>query len=186
MSEKKPKPGRTSPDRMFWQVYRFRRDDSGVTAVEFGMVALPFLMLLFAIMEVSLSFFSTMLVENAVESAARLIRTGQAQTAGFDENQFKQQICDKIFVLASCESELRLDVRTYNGFQDIQMQSPVDANGEFTDNYNFDMGSADQIVVVRAFYKWGLMNRIPGLGISNLSDGSLLINASTVFKNEPF
>ena len=186
MSEKKQTPGQISSGRKFWRVCRFRRDESGVTAVEFGMVALPFLVLLFAILEVSLSFFSIMMVENAVETASRLVKTGQAQTAGFSETQFKQQICDKVFILPNCNTELRLDVRTYNSFGDITLDSPVDADGEFTEDYNFDMGSADQIIVVRAFYKWDLMNRIPGLGISNLSDGSLLIDASAAFKNEPF
>ena len=48
------------------------------------------------------------------------------------------------------------------------------------------MGVGEEIVVVRAFYKWELMNKIMGLGISNMADGSLLINASAAFRNEPF
>jgi Flp pilus assembly protein TadG len=45
----------------------WRSDTAGVTAVEFAMVAVPFLMLLFGIITVGLFFFTTFSLENAVE-----------------------------------------------------------------------------------------------------------------------
>ena len=65
--------------RLRWQLRRWRRDQSGVTAIEFGIVAMPFMMLLFGIISVCLYFFTKFTMENAVWQAARAIRTGQFQ-----------------------------------------------------------------------------------------------------------
>ena len=62
---------------------RFARQQGGAAAVEFGLVAAPFLALVFAIMETAIVFFSGQALETAVADASRLIMTGQAQTQGF-------------------------------------------------------------------------------------------------------
>ena len=49
---------------------RWRGDESGATAVEFGIIALPFLLLLFGIMSVCLFYFANFAIENAVWQAA--------------------------------------------------------------------------------------------------------------------
>ena len=63
----------------------FSRDERGFTAVEFAMVAMPFLMLLFGTIAVGLYFFTTFTLENAVEKAAhRILRqwlTGERDQA---------------------------------------------------------------------------------------------------------
>src|SRR5205823_6460467 len=65
-------------------VRRFARRQDGGSAVEFGLIAAPFLALTFAIMETAVIFFSGQALETAVADSARLIMTGQAQTQGFD------------------------------------------------------------------------------------------------------
>src|SRR6187551_2094422 len=69
--------------------FRFARRDDGAAAVEFGMVAAPFLALMFAIMETALVFFASQTLETAVADSARLIMTGQAQQGSFTQAQFK-------------------------------------------------------------------------------------------------
>ena len=58
-------------------VRRFRKNADGATAVEFGMVSVPFLGLLFAIFESAYVFFVTEALESAVADAGRKIMTGQ-------------------------------------------------------------------------------------------------------------
>ncbi len=60
----------------------FSKDRKGTTAIEFGFVALPFFLFAFGIMLVGLKYFTENALEHAVESAAREIRTGQAQKGG--------------------------------------------------------------------------------------------------------
>ena len=57
-----------------------RRNDDGATAIEFAIVSMPFLALLFGIMSVSLVFFWIFTMENAVWAASRDLRTGVFQT----------------------------------------------------------------------------------------------------------
>ena len=69
------------------------RQQDGAAAVEFALVAAPFLALVFAIMETAMVFFAGQALETAAADSARLIMTGQAQTQGFDQAKFKQEVC---------------------------------------------------------------------------------------------
>src|SRR5688572_32590660 len=62
----------------------FAGDKSGASALEFALVATPFLLLIFAALEVGLVYFANFTLENAVSRGARLVRTGQAQTQQLD------------------------------------------------------------------------------------------------------
>ena len=64
-----------TPARPRGLLRRFRRDQRGVTAVEFGMVATPFFALLFAIIETALVFWTTQVLETAVTNASRRVYT---------------------------------------------------------------------------------------------------------------
>src|SRR3712207_8656069 len=81
-----------------WTLRRFRKDQDGATAVEFGLIAVPFLGLLFAIVETALMFWSTQVLETAVANASRTIYTGQFQGTN-DQNaadigaKFKKEVC---------------------------------------------------------------------------------------------
>ncbi len=66
---------------------RWRADASGATAIEFGIVALPFSMFAYGIILIGLYFFTTFSLENALERASRLIRTGQAQKMNMTDNK---------------------------------------------------------------------------------------------------
>src|SRR5262245_26516590 len=95
---------------------RFVRQQSGVAAVEFGMVALPFLALIFAILEQSIIFFAGQALETAVSDSGRLIMTGQAQQQGFDQNAFKNAVCAKVYGLFNCAGGVYLEVKSYPSF----------------------------------------------------------------------
>jgi Flp pilus assembly protein TadG len=55
------------------------RDRRGSVAIEFSLIAIPFFMLLFGVLEVGIIFFGSSMLEKATADAGRLIRTGQAQ-----------------------------------------------------------------------------------------------------------
>ena len=87
--------------------------EDGSAAVEFGMVAMPFLALVFAIIETSLVFFGNQVLETAASESARLIMTGQAQTMGLNKDTFKDQVCAKIYGLFDCQKGVYVDVQTF-------------------------------------------------------------------------
>lgn len=183
-----PKSSRShAPLRSFRRFFRsFRKDRSGVTAVEFAIIAAPFLALLFSIMEVGLVFFGNLQLENAAEEAARLIRTGQAQEKGFSKEDFKNEICSRVVGLFDCKAGLKVEVKTYNSFGGINPESPIDGDGNVKNDFTFDMGDAEDIVLVRVFYEWDFTAKIPGVGLANMDNGNRLLQAATTFRNEPF
>ena len=63
---------------------RFARQKDGAVAVEFALVAAPFLAMVFAVMETAVIFFAGQALETAAADSARLILTGQAQSQGYD------------------------------------------------------------------------------------------------------
>jgi len=164
----------------------FSRDEDGATAVEFGLVALPFIALMFAIIETALVFFAGQTMETAVSNAARLIRTGQAQQQGFSATDFKQQICDQVMALFDCNSGLYVDVETFKTFDSINLSKPLDATGNLKKDFTYDPGHGGDIVVVRAFYEWPVFVRMLGLNLTNMANGTHLLSATAAFRNEPF
>lgn len=179
------KPKALSPSRLLLR--KFIKRDDGATAVEFSMVALPFFALLFAILETAVVFFAGQILETGVYNASRLIRTGQAQTGGFSETDFRDEVCSNFYGVVDCgEGGLVLDVRTHVNFDSADLELPIDEDGNFTFTPQYDPGQRNDIVVVRAFIEWPTV--VPGLGndLSNLANGNRLIAAAAAFRNEPF
>lgn len=170
------------------RAHELGRDNSGTTAIEFAMVGIPFLMLLFGIISVGLFFFTTFTLENAVEEAARLIRTGQAQESGMTAAQFKDEVCNRAPRFVDCAGKLRLNVQKFTGFGSITTPSCTDSGGNLVDaaSTSYQTGSSGDIVLVTVCYEWELGGKIPYLSISNMGNGSTLIQAATTFKTEPY
>lgn len=164
---------------------RFRRNKKGNVAVEFAMLAIPFFLLIFATIETCVVYFATSNLDSAVSSASRLIRIGSVQTSGMTPNQFRDLVCSRMHLVSNCSSTLRIDVRNFSNFGGVTFPPLVDANGNMVENTVFQPGTAGDIVVVRAYYSWGVLT--PALvGFSNLDGGGRLVAASAAFRNEPF
>jgi len=71
--------GRWSP---VGRLRRFLRDRHGATALEFGLVALPFLVVILQVLELSLVFLVYAQLDTALANASRSIRTGALQKGG--------------------------------------------------------------------------------------------------------
>jgi Flp pilus assembly protein TadG len=167
-------------------VRRLVRQQDGAAAVEFAMVAAPFLALIFAIMETAIVFFAGQALETAVADSSRLIMTRQAQTQGMTQAQFKDAVCAKIYGLFDCQNGVQVDVRKFSTFANITMPSPVDASGNFQ-SMGYDPGGPGDIVVVRLFYKYPIYVSLLGFGssMSNVAGGMRLLAATAAFRNEP-
>ena len=161
---------------------RLARKQDGSAAVEFGMVAAPFLLLVFAIMETAFVFFAGQTLETAVADSSRLIMTGQAQQQGFNQTSFKDAVCARIGGLFDCASGVYVDVKTYPAFSNINLSPPLDSSGNFQDNMSYQPGAAGDIVVVRLFYQWPIYVSL----LQNMSGSKRLLIATAAFRNEPF
>jgi Flp pilus assembly protein TadG len=164
----------------------FLGDHSGASALEFALVAFPFILLLLAVLEVGIVYFANFELDNAVSQGARLIRTGQAQAGSFDAGAFKTQVCNHLNAPISC-ANLMLDVRHFTNFSGIDLTNPLDANGNLKTSFTYDPGVGGDVVVVRAFYEWSITAKFPqAIGLSNMGNGDRLLVSTAAFRNEPF
>lgn len=170
----------------------FMRDREGATAVEFALVALPFLAILFAIIELALNFWVTQVLENAVSDASRRIYTGQfqqenpGQSGGQLAVAFRQDVCARVPALFDCNGMVHVDVRRLTSFPNANPDLPI-ADGAFDPSgFTFENPGPDEIVVVRAAMAYPIfVNFIPSQG-HRLTGNQRLIMASTAFRSEPF
>ncbi len=165
-----------------------RRDSrKGSAALEFGIIAPVFFILLMGIIENGVIFFAGSTLQYATDEAARLVRTGQVQAASMTQSQFRTQVCNNIAPLLACDTNLQIDMESYAGYSGATFGSPTDANGNLNSALNnYQPGVACNVVLVRAFYKWQVLT--PGLSIflTNITGGYHLITATAAFRNEPF
>ena len=169
-------------------VRRFARREDGLAAVEFGIVALPFFAMMFAIIETAMIFFASQVLETAVADSARLIMTGQAQQSSYSATQFKDAVCAKIPALFDCATGLQIDVKTFSSFSSVSVAKPIDANGNIQNgNFGYAPGKQGDIVLVRLMYQWPVYTSLLGLDkLADLSNNKRLIMASAAFRNEPY
>jgi Flp pilus assembly protein TadG len=178
---------RMKPLRWIAALRRLIRREDGTAAVEFGIVVVPFLALVFAIIETALVFFAGQTLETAAADSARLILTGQAQTQGLSQSTFKDAVCGKIHGAISCGANLYVDVRTYTSFANITLTNPVDSNGNLVQNFAYQPGGPGDIVVVRLMYQWPVFVSLLGFnGLSNMSANNRLLISTVAFRNEPY
>ena len=164
----------------------FKRDENGVTAVEFGLLALPFFAIIGAILETSLIFLASQILDSAVNDSSRLIRTGQAQSANFTSTEYKAAICDGLYGMFDCNG-LKIRVSEIANFGSATLANVVDPNdGSWTIVENYDDGAGASIILVEAYYKWPVTLDILNFNLSNLADGTRMLSAVRVFRNEPF
>ncbi len=167
-------------------IRRFIRQEEAGSAVEFGLLAAPFIAGLLAILQTGLVFFAGQTLETAAATSARLIFTGQAQLNGWTAAQFKAQVCDQIQGIFNCSSGVSVDVETYPSFSAANLGLPV-SNGTFNASaLGYNPGGPGDIVMLRLYYQYPVFANLLGFNLSNLNGGYDLFAATAVFKNEPY
>jgi Flp pilus assembly protein TadG len=170
--------------RVCGSLSRFKKNRSGAAAIEFAFVAPVFFFVLFASVETAIATSASVLLDNAVENAARRVMTGQVQTADISPEAFKQAICDDMPIMLSC-AKVKVDMRTYATFNAIPGNVPVQLGNVDSTGFCFNPGAQDNITVVRAFYEWpwvtGFLQKA-----AEKTNGNRIMFSMAAFMNEPF
>lgn len=169
----------------------FARARRGVVAVEFALLAVPFFMLLLGTLEIAIQFVSQTALDHALETNARLIKTGEAQNATppMTADTFKDRVCDsmKAVIGAADCNRLHVDVRSFSGFGDVNPPAPPVSDGSFDDDATtFDPGGPEETVLVRAFYEYQVVTPLMSMFLSDLDDDIKLLTSADLFRSEPF
>ena len=165
---------------------KWTKKEDGSTAIEFALIAVPFVFMLIGIIELSLYFATTSLLHGAAENAARLVRTGQVQQASGDPQQmFEEALCDHAAVFISC-NDIQYEVITLNDFADFSNYPPqYDEEGNLVTN-GFSAGGVNDVVLIRAVHRYNFATPLlaPILGEDGTS--SRLILSTIVLQTEPY
>lgn len=146
------------PDR--WRRRRFWSDARATTAVEFALLALPSLMMVLFIFELSYDLFTQAVLDNALQLATRQLQTGNAQNVK-DGNDFNvKYMCPALRGLLLCSGVfVRVQSISLSGTQDYYdytTGSPPVSNGVL-DLSSYAAGSfcnagPSQLLLVSAVY----------------------------------
>jgi Flp pilus assembly protein TadG len=154
--------------------------ERGNSAVEFSLVGPIFLGVLLGAIQYGIAGIAATNFQNAVLSAARHIRTGQAAGTA-NAPAFKRLICSAMAdATAHCFGRLHVDLRSIAGFADAGAVSADPTKDRF------DAGAANQIMLLTASYEWPMVTPFLGDGFSQASSTSARFTAHVLFKNEPF
>lgn len=170
--------------RLFAIARKFGRDQKGVAAVEFALIAVPFFFVLFASIETAIVAGANVVLTNAVDRTSRMVMTGEIQTRDVTPETFRAELCADIAIMLSCD-RLKVDMRTYPSFEAIPTDVPYKLGSVDDTGFCFDPGAQDNITVVRAFYSWpwiaGFLQKL-----TESTNGTATIFALSAFMNEPF
>ncbi|HEX2816276.1 MAG TPA: TadE/TadG family type IV pilus assembly protein [Phenylobacterium sp.] len=178
------------PSRLSRFASRFARAERGATAVEFGLVSLPILMMIFGLLEIAMVFLVGTTLDQATQAAARQIRTGEFQTSATPTKAaFKALVCQRMtWLQPKCNADLWLDVQTYSDFATLAATPPMNAPAFDPNTTCFSTGQPTDIVLVRAYFEWDLITPLLSVALQNMGGGSgkRLISSTTAFRNEPY
>lgn len=173
------------------------RDARGVVALEFGLVVLPFLLLVFGVVAVGIYYFQVSSIENAAQVAARDIRVGKLQqgsgsyagatTDAERKTRLLTAFCSAAATLPSCSARTAVIVQSSANFSGISAPSCA-TGGTLVSNSSttFSAGSSSSVVLVTFCYSMSMLG-VPVFGKKGtLSDGSFLVQASVAFRTEPY
>lgn len=181
--------------------FRFHRDENGAAAIEFSLLAIPFFLLIFAIIETCLTFGAEQTLNYAVDKLGRQLRTGQitfatGEPTDMTEGEFRTALCDEVAIFFNCgadvDERLFLDLQSYATFADIPSNVPVSAGVLDSSGFAFNPGGAATINMMRAYYIRSIAIDMfrPYLANIKKSGGTetdyYLIVATTAYRNENY
>ena len=155
---------------------RFGRNRRGSVAIEFTALAIPFAMLVFAILESCISFAAQQVLSNATDDIARQLRTGQVKAADVNETALKKMICDRldIVVASGCAAAAAVKIK-------LTTDGDIDTTG-----FAVKPGPSMSKNMLRVFYRWPVITDFMRKSMSNLKGGKTLHFATATWQNEPF
>lgn len=170
-----------------------------------ALVGPPFLLVMLAILDFGLTLLTQSVLDGAARDAARLIRTGQVQTAGNPVGTFQTLLCSDMSALipaATCDSNVLFEVQVFANYGSLAF-TPCTRNSNQAGNgaaCTFTPGAGGNIVGVRVSYARPFI--VPWVGAC-LSGGSCwtglgsgggsapgtqtaTLMSTVIFQNEPF
>jgi Flp pilus assembly protein TadG len=172
--------------RLVERILRRIGDDHGAVALELALIGIPLVFLVMATLETILVMLVSTSLAAATNEAAREIRTGQVSAATTTSQAFGQLVCSNMsWFGAQCVNNISVNSQVFSSFSSATPPTVVQ-NGAFnTANLQFATGAPGDIILVNTYITWNLVTPLLSSAFGGLSNGQILITASSAFRNEP-
>lgn len=154
------------------RLMRFKREEDGQMLIEFALV-LPLIFTIFMTsVELGMYQLRQMFLDRGVDMTVRLVRLNTG--AEYTHADLKALICEFSGFLDDCDSQLKLEmapvgVRTFTGFAGTA--DCTDASQPVQPNRTFVHGGQNQLMLLRACYKFDPIFSTSGLGFEFATKG---------------
>jgi Flp pilus assembly protein TadG len=171
---------------------RFRKEAKGATAIEFGLLAMPFFMMFMMIVESSMLFWTRQLLQEATSQAARTILTGESRnvytgTTTEQTAKFRDAICENMKLGSDCATRLFVDVQPMGtSFPPNMAESMISGNKINPANFKMRPVAPSEVAVVRVALKMPVLVQGFFGTMAVLEDGSNVLQAVVAFQAEPY
>jgi Flp pilus assembly protein TadG len=169
---------------------RFRADARGATAIEFGLLSMPFFFMLMMIVETSMVFWTRQVLQEATAQASRTILTGESRTLytgtpALQTAAFRDAVCARMNMSSDCATRLFIDVQPQSSFPN-SVSSMVSAGTIDVSRYTMRPVAPSEIVVIRTAYKVPVLVSGYFGGLSRVTTGDNVLESVVAFRSEPF
>ena len=177
---------------------QFGRQTDGTTAIEFSVLAIPFMMLVFGILELAIVFFTTTSLQHNLTTNTRSLRVGAENAICGEIEDIKVDVCNDLNV-NGCLGNLNLNISRVNSNQfDSTVLTQFQASN-FTvneDDDSVEIADADalaagisgnEIIIIKAVYQHdlilpGRLTRLANFGLKN----KRVLTVTQAVRTEPF
>jgi len=169
---------------MLTRLHKLWRSCSGATGEELALIAPVFILMMLVTIELGYMIFTYSVLDGAARTAARLVRTGQAQAKADPLGTFTAAVCTNVNGVIPCGS-IVTDVESFGTFSTMTPAAvTTDKSGNVTNNA-WVPGGPNAAVDVRVFYTYHFM--VPFVSqLLNPGGSGVLLTSTVVFKNEPY
>jgi Flp pilus assembly protein TadG len=166
--------------------FQWVRRKDGTTAIEFSLMAIPFVILTLGIIELAVMYTAATLLEGATNHAARMIRTGQLQqvAAADQESVFRESLCEFATVLIRCD-DVVVESIPLADYADFGAAGPsYDEDGNLI-SQGFATAGSNDIVLVRVAYRYTMLSPFIGTLLAGPTNSRLFMS-TIVMQTEPY
>jgi hypothetical protein len=168
---------------------RFLRRETGSVTLEFVIMFPAFITVMLSSVEVGMLTMRHTMLERGLDLAVREIRLGTGYMPQ-SHGQLKTMICDYAGFLPDCSNTLKLEMKPIDlrSFSNIEEGADcVDVAQPLLPVRTFVAGNVNELMILRACYRFKPLYPLSGLGYALVEDGSgySKMLATSAFVQEP-
>ena len=102
-----------------------------------------------------------------------------------DATKFKNVLCSELSYSFGCASKVKVRATVITDMSSISRISGI-SGGSLNVTEDFSLGDSGSYVLVQAFLPWDPTFKLYAISSGRLADGSYVLSAAELIKNEPF